>query len=140
MILDDYISIALTPLAIVICCHLISHWWSRAWSFINGNREPLSYIGIGQLIYHGGGIGDNSYWAAAWSALITDHWLESFFFEQGSLSNLIFRQGAIVVGGYLQIIGVMKFHNEQEVSMRRLYIDSTLAIFLGVLYVFLLTI
>jgi hypothetical protein len=136
---DDYTSIALTPLAIVVCMHLIYHWWYRAIAFIKGNREPLSYIGLGVVIYHAGTILDNTYWDAAWASLITQHKLQPYFFDYGSLANIIFRQGAVILGGYFQIVGVMKFHNDDS-GMSQFYKHSMLALIFGLsqsLYLFM---
>ena len=130
---DDHISISLTPLAIIVCCHLIYHWWGRFVSFIKGNREPISYIGVGVTIYHFGTIQDNAYWLAAWSSLIKDHWLKNYLFDYGSLSNLIFRQGFVIVGAWFQVVGVMKFH-KTESDIGIFYKHCIVSLMVGVFY------
>ncbi len=134
MILDDYFSIAITPLAIITCFHLIYHWYPRALAFIKGNREALSYIGLGVVIYHAGTVLDNAYWDSAWTSLISDHWLKPYFFDYGSMANVVFRQGCVIVGGYLQIVGVMMYDNNRA-GMNKFYSHSAAALLLGIAHV-----
>lgn len=134
MIWDDYISIALTPVAMWVCLRIIYHWWPLAWGFIKGNREPITYIAGGMVIYHFGNFNDNAYWDLAWSSLIRSHPFEQHLFDYGSLSNVFFRQGAILLGGWLQVIGVMKYF-EQSDQINRFYWQCAAALALGLSHV-----
>ena len=135
IIIDDLISIVLTPASIVVCYHLIKHWWPLAWSFLNdGNRKPLAYISFGIVIYHFGSAFDGTYWALAWSSLISNHPMQAMLFDLGSATNIIFRQGAIIGGGYLQILGVLSFvKNEHE--LKYFNFQLLFSVLVGVIYV-----
>lgn len=128
-------SLWLTPMTIIACafvCYKFYEGFRKATKA--KEKTELHWFIIGIVIGFAGDLGDNVYWMFAWSTKFTGMPSWETFFEYGSFSNSIFRQGCGIVSALCHLRGVSHLPEKYNSTKNVIYSGA----FLGVLFVYIL--
>ena len=98
------VSLAATVPTIWLCVVVLRLWGLEALKeAFNKYRAPATWMLMGVALSFLGKLGDNSWWGIAWLHSYFAHPGQTWWFENGVFSNVIFRQALGVAAGYCHV-------------------------------------
>jgi len=102
--LAEMISLFLTPAALYVCIATVSLFFQNAIRlFYKDHRQAVHWFAMGIVVGFTGSFLDNSYWGAAWSSKFINSIHADWWFANGAIANIPFRQMALIIAGYCHI-------------------------------------
>lgn len=115
-------SLWLTPMTIIACAFVVYRFYAGFVSASSAKEKTeLHWFIIGIVIGFAGDLGDNIFWAFAWSAQFTNQSYWTDIFEYGAFSNSIFRQGCGIVSALCHLRGVSHLPEGYDTMKRVVY-------------------
>lgn len=132
-----YVSMAMTHTTVNPAVYLIMLFWphfKEAYSKPSADRSKIDWMVIGVFISFFGQIFDNVWWAFAWTSKYINEAsaMTTFFFDNGTISNVFFRQACGSIAAYCHIKSVLVGKTSK---IKRLFFISLIV---GLLHVYLM--
>lgn len=131
----EAVSLALTFITIQMCAEALFTWRKEAGKFFAGGREPWIWAGLGVVVHFSVSVLDNTYWGIAWSYKFAEHSIWPWWFANGVLSNIPFRQLGTAAAAFCYVRAAYLFHDK---ALDGVYTRMVLALVAGVVYVLIL--
>lgn len=111
-----FVSLVLTPLTVILSLAVLTHWVPGTWIQVRAQRSGASHYDRFTLLLMCGvvasfvqAVWDNTWWGLAWSLEYvrgSSGSMDNFFFRNGAISNILGRQGLMIVAAIFHLLAV----------------------------------